>query len=350
MAESSFRLKSMADMFKPTDPLMTKGNADNEDSIKPINNAEDAGIAICNLPLNRLCPFKNHPFRLYTGQRLDDMVESIKASGVLIPILVRSQEDFTYEILSGHNRTEAAKTAGLETIPAIVLANLSESEALLIVTETNLMQRSFADLSHSERAVTLAMHHDAIKQQGRRTDLIQEIENMLNTNETNDSDTSSPMAKKLTTIDKIGSEYAMSKDTVARYLRINKLIMAHKDRLDNNDLALRAAVTLSYLSQDEQHIVDDILDASHYKLDMKKAEALRTASTKHKLIHEEVEQILAGRKKPRAVRSPAMKLKPKLIAKYFTSEQKPDEIEATIIEALDFFYAHREQGKQAERN
>jgi ParB family chromosome partitioning protein len=164
MAESGFKLKSFDSLFAVTDPAR-----------KP------KGDPVFNLPLEKLFPYKSHPFKLYEGQRFEDMVDSIRISGVMVPVIVRPVDDFTYEILSGHNRVEASKAAGLETIPSIVRENLNDEEALLIVTETNLLQRSFADMSHSERAVTLSMHHEAIKKQGKRNDLIQEIENMVNT-------------------------------------------------------------------------------------------------------------------------------------------------------------------------
>ena len=109
-------------------------------------------IRVLNLQIDRLVPFKSHPFKLYEGKRFTDMAESIKANGVMLPIIVRPSENSTHEILSGHNRVNAAKAAGLDTVPAIVREGLTEDEAKLIVTETNLLQRSFADLSHSERA------------------------------------------------------------------------------------------------------------------------------------------------------------------------------------------------------
>ena len=133
--------------------------------------------------------------------------------------------------------------------------------------------------------------------------------------------------------------YGLSSRVVAYYLRIQKLIQSHKDRLDDGDIPIRAAVSLSYLSADEQQTVDDILNASHYKADMKKAEALRQSSERKPLDHETVEQILAGTKKPRSTRPPAFKLKAKIISRYFTPEQKPEDIEATIIAALEFYRA-----------
>ena len=327
MAEtSSFQLKDMRDMFKSTDPT-TKHKGE------PMN----------NLALDKLVPFKNHPFKLYTGQRFDDMVESIKANGVLIPIIVRPLDDGNYEILSGHNRVAGAKEAGHETIPVIIREGLTDEEALLIVTETNLIQRSFADLTHSERAVTLAMHHEAIKKQGRRTDLIQEIENMVKASNINASETSGALRHKSDSREEIGSQYGLSSRVVAYYLRVNKLIVPHKERLDKGEIAVRSAVTLSYLSDEEQRIVDDILDSSHYKLDMKKADALRLVSEKKPLEHEDVEQILAGTKKPKSSRPAAFKLKSQIVSRYFRPEQKSDEIEATIVEALVLYFAQKNQ-------
>jgi len=326
MDNPSFKLKDMRDIFKVTDPT-----------------ANAKGDTVFMLPTEKLFPFKSHPFKLYSEQRFDDMVESVKANGILLPIIVRPLDDFNYEILSGHNRVEAAKAAGLENVPAIVRDGLSDDEALLVVTETNLIQRSFADLSHSERALTLSMHHGAIKKQGRRSDLIKEIENMLEASNINDSGTLSPMVTKLRTDAKLAQDYGLDRGTVARYLRVSKLIDALKERLDNGEVALRAAVTISYIPREEQEIIEDILDSSHYKLDMKKADALRNSSAKKPLDHETVEQILSGTKKPRATRAPAFKLKPKIVSRFFTPEQKADEIEATIIEALDFFYAHKKK-------
>ncbi|MCL2772755.1 MAG: ParB N-terminal domain-containing protein [Oscillospiraceae bacterium] len=320
---TGFKLKSMKDIFAVTDPASKSKND-----------------PIYNLPLDKIYPFKNHPFKIYEGERFTDMVESIKANGVIIPIVVRPIDDFTYEILSGHNRAEASKTAGLETIIAIIKEGLTEEEALLIVTETNLIQRSFADLSHSERAITLSMHHEAIKCQGKRTDLIRDIENIVNAGNIADSEINTPMAKKINSSEIVGNKYDLSKDTVARYLRINKLINPHKERLDNDEISIRAGVSLSYLSENEQEILSDVLCSGYYKIDMKKAEILRTASEKKPLTHEDIEQILTGKKKVKAPRPPAFKLKSKYVTKYFKPEQKFEDIESTIIKALEYYYAH----------
>jgi ParB family chromosome partitioning protein len=93
------------------------------------------------------------------------MVRSIRDFGIIIPIIVRMKGEF-YEILPGHNRANADKAAGLKKVPGIIKENLEDEEAMLIVTETNLMQRSFSDMLHSERATALSKHHKALSSQG----------------------------------------------------------------------------------------------------------------------------------------------------------------------------------------
>ena len=135
----------------------------------------ESGITMLDVELIR--PFHNHPFRLYEGERLQDMVESIKEHGVLNPVIVRKYNG-TYEMLSGHNRHNAAKIAGIAQIPAIVKEHLSEEEAYVYVIETNLMQRSFTDLSVSEKAAVLAERYDKVMSQGKKNEIIKELEEL----------------------------------------------------------------------------------------------------------------------------------------------------------------------------
>ena len=328
MANTGFQLKSMTDinkgMFAPTDPA-----------------AKQKAFSVFLLPLDCLRPLKNHHFKLYTGKQFDDMVNSIRENGVILPIIVRPIDENTYEILSGHNRGEASKAAGLLTIQAIVRENLTEDEARLIAIITNLLQRSFAEMCHSERAFALTEYYGAIKNQGRRTDLIDEIERMTDTCIFTHPKTSAPMEQKLNSREKLAQKYGMDSSTIARYLRVEKLIEQLKARLDNGAIALRAAVTLSYLSVGEQQAVNYIMESSPYKLDIKKADALRTASEKQTLDNEKVKRILAGDENVGSMRQTGFKLKPKIISKYFPQELKAADIEAAIIEALDFYYAHK---------
>lgn len=111
------------------------------------------------VPVKSIQPFHDHPFHLYEGERLEDMIASVKEHGVLNPVIVQKL-DTGYEMLSGHNRWNAAKLAGIKEIPAIVKTGLSEEEAYVYVIETNLMQRSFSDLAISEKAAVLKARYE----------------------------------------------------------------------------------------------------------------------------------------------------------------------------------------------
>jgi len=313
-------------------------------SVNPETENNDA-TRIHNLPIDRIIPFHDHPFKLYEGQRFQDLVESVKENGIMLPIIVRPADKGNYEILSGHNRVKAAKAAGLITVPAIIREGLTDDDALLIVTETNLLQRSFADLSHSERALTLSKHYDAIKKQGRRTDLINDIENMLKAQDTDVSGTFTPVGYKLNSGDMLGEKYGLCRESVARYIRINKLIDDFKDKIDNNEIAIRTGVVLSYLSEKQQEIIDDVLSDGNYKIDLNKAEMLKAACQKKMLTHENAEEILKGGKKRKPAYSAGFKLQPKIVLKYFQPDQKRTEIENTIVKALDYYFARLDTKK-----
>ncbi|MCR4441250.1 MAG: ParB/RepB/Spo0J family partition protein [Peptococcaceae bacterium] len=299
------------------------------------------------LPLSTLQPYENHPFKLYSGERFDDIVRSVKELGVIVPIIVRPKGEEKYEILSGHNRVNAAKTAGLQTIPAVIKDKLTDEEAALIVTETNLMQRSFADLCHSERAIALAMHHKTLKKQGARTDLINELEKLLNPHEIRGNRTSSQVETRLTSLGKTGIKYSLSRPTVARYLRLNELIPELLARVDKEEIAFIPAVALSYLRENEQRDVEAIMAENGFKVDMSKAEILRSYSEAGKLDKDIVYSVLAGEldKKKKSDKPVAFKLKAKLVAKFFSSGQKQAEIEEIIEKALILYFEKKKEAK-----
>ena len=272
--------------------------------------------------IEQLVPFPNHPFELYDERRSGDMIESVRARGILSPIIVRPIADSKYEILSGHNRVHTAKIVGLKTVPAVVKEDLTDEEAFFIVTETNLIQRSFADMKLSERALVITVHYDAIKKKaGYRTDLLVGVK----------EDTGVPVAPKSKTSSKIGVEYGLSADTIRRYIRINKLIQSLKDYLDNERIAFRTAVSLSYLRNKEQDIVAEVL-AENYKINMNQAEMLRKKSVEKPLGRQTIKHLLQP-KKPSAKAKP-LKISRELLSEFFDETNSADEIENTIAEAL----------------
>lgn len=318
---------------------------DEDDEIIKNKNAEPT-----ELNISQLVPFRNHPFKLYEGDRLDDMVESIREYGVILPLIVRPGEDGSYEILSGHNRANSAKIAGLETVPVVIKEGLTDEEAMLIVTETNLIQRSFIDLSFSERARVLAEHYNAIKQQGKRTDLINEIEKLSKDDDLEENSTLSQLETKSRSDDKVGEKYDLSRATVARYLRIDILIEELKDRLDNNEIPLTASVDLSFLKEDEQETVENILETYGFKVDIKKAEILKNFSQGRTFTHDKAYEVLSGKffNKPKKVKS--FKIKPKIISKYFSENQKQGEIEETIEKALEMYFSQNREIDELEED
>ena len=325
-------------------------NSQGKDSIAP---EYDNIIAI-----ELLIPFANHPFKLYEGDRFSDMVRSIKEMGILLPIIVRpvDSENEQYEILSGHNRVNAAKAAGLTEVPVIIKRGLSDDEAKLIVTETNLVQRGFADLLYSERATALKNHMDAIKHQGKRVDLINEINELLNDDKIAENDSLGSIAQSAESQvnDSLGNfaqsansreitakKYGLSPRNISNYIRLCKLNSALLNKVDNETIAFIPAILISYLSPDEQTELNSVLDKNNYKVDIKKAELLRSYSENKKLTNDKILQILSGElnKKPKTTKSPAVfKLKYKIYSKYFDETMDHEEAESIIDKALAKYF------------
>ena len=239
-----------------------------EDTSAQIDNTDNGVVSI---PISEIKAFHDHPFHLYEGERLKDMVESIKEHGVLNPVIVRRVES-GYEMLSGHNRTNAAKIAGLTEVPAIVKQDITEEEAYVYVIETNLIQRSFMELLPSEKAAVMAAHHDKISCQGKRNDIIRELQIL---NGESPSETLCHNGKKSTSLEKTASEYGFSARNAARYLRLNYLIQPFKNLVDENKLALLAAVDVSYLTEEEQMMLWKLVERQHLKIKPIFAEKLR---------------------------------------------------------------------------
>lgn len=247
--------------------LLTEDTSAQTTEVKTENGVEQIAI-------DSIKAFHNHPFHLYEGERLDDMVESIHEHSVLNPIIVLKTDD-GYEMLSGHNRANAAKLAGLTEVPAIVKAGLSEAEAYGYVIETNLMQRFFTDLLASEKAAVMAVHYDKVCCQGKRNDIIRELQILSGADP---DDTCCYNSNKLKSLDVIASEYGFSSRNAARCLRLNYLIQPFKNLMDENKIALLAAVDVYYLTEEEQQMLWNIVERQGLKVKPVYAEKFRKAS------------------------------------------------------------------------
>lgn len=224
------------------------------------------------LPVKSIKPFHEHPFHLYEGERLEDMIASIKEHGVLNPVIVQKVEN-GYEMLSGHNRLNAAKLAGLKEVPAIVKTGLSEEEAYVYVIETNLMQRSFSDLLISEKAAVLKARYEKESCQGRRNDIIEEIARMEGKEL---PATCGHGDQRLNTRDMIGKEYELSGSSVGRLLKLNDLIKPFKDMVDRGALYTKVALQMAFLPEEEQNMVYEAIKGKSTKVTLEAVMKLRS--------------------------------------------------------------------------
>lgn len=291
---------------------------------------------IKQIPVDMLVPYHNHKFTLYQGERLDDMVESIRSNGVMTPIIVQPLEDGNYEILIGHNRWNASKIAGLESVPAIIKENLTDEEAEIYVIESNLLQRGFNELKPTEQAQVLALRYESLFSQGKRNDIINELLELEGKSEDK---------HKHNSREEVGAEYGLSRNTVARLLRVDKLIDGLKEWVDSGELSVRAAVELSYLKENEQeHIyrmnTDSATGGMSKKISEKTAKALRSASEKDNasvVKTNEMSGILIGDEKEKKPSGKSVKLDGDVYEKYFSNIDKK-QISSIVEQALAMYF------------
>ncbi len=297
-----------------------------------------AQTAVQQIPCEQLKPYRNHKFELYTGERLDDMVASIKENGVLSPIIVQPDGE-DYEILIGHNRWNASKIAGLPSVPAIIKTGLSEDEAEMYVIESNVMQRGFDNLRISEQAAAVALRHSEMFSQGKRNGILKELALMENP----ESATSDPVGMKSApdVNDNIGEHYGLGRSTVVRLIRINKLIDELKTLVDSGDIAIRTGVELSFLSDDTQAVIAECAEES--KIDMKTAKMLRSSADNEGNIDRYiVHSIIYGEDTEQKPKPKSVKISHDTFTKYFSKGTKAEEISETIEKALALYFKNME--------
>lgn len=312
-----------------------------------ISNASPAAAgttAVQEIPVDMLIPYGNHPFTLYTGERLNDMVQSVKNNGILTPILVR-EKGGKYEILAGHNRTNAAKLAGLTTVPAVVKSNLSDDDADMYVIETNVLQRGFKELKISEQAAVVALRHSKMFDENK----IKAIHDELCSIE------AGAEVKPDSKLARVGEEYGLSKNTIARLIRVNKLLTADSNftiAVDTGKMPVRAAVELSYISSKaalaaifekyKEGVVIDNIWKDAVKIDMKLAEKLRELFEDFDGTQKAAELAIKGmeRSNAKAPRQRTHKLSTDTYCKYFTDEDSDEHINEVISAALEQYFAN----------
>lgn len=287
-----------------------------------------SGKGVTEIAVDKIKPFHDHPFHLYEGDRLEDMIDSIKEHGVLNPVIVQKL-DSGYEMLSGHNRWNAAKKAGLKKIPAIVKEGLTDEEAYVYVIETNLMQRSFSDLAISEKAAVLKARYEKVSNQGKRNDILKEIAKLEGKDVPDE--TCGHGDHKLKTRDTIGKEYELSGSSVGRLLKLNDLIDPLKDMMDRGVLYSKVALQLAFLPENEQQMVYEVAKETGTKLTVDMAIKLRSHTGT--LTDGFVRRYL--RKEP--IKKKCYKVPGRIVEKYFQG-MDPNQVDSIVEQALEAWF------------
>lgn len=280
---------------------------------------------VIDIPLEAIHDFPNHPFKVRMDDSMVEMVESIKQYGVLVPALVRPKSNGTYEMVAGHRRKAASELAEAPTLSCIV-RELTDEEATIIMVDSNLQREKILP---SEKAFAYKMKLEAIKKQGNRTDL-----------------TSDPVGQKLKgviSVEKIAIDSPDSKTQIQRFIRLTNLIPELLEMVDEDKIAMRPAVELSYLTENEQKMLFDAMECEDCTPSHAQAIKLREASQKGELTEDKILSVME-QEKPNQVEQ--FKMPKDRISKYFPAGTPAKKIEDTIVKALEYY---RRRNRERER-
>ena len=277
--------------------------------------------AVVQLPTEQIRDFPNHPFKVLMDDKMAELVDSVRQYGILVPAIVRPASDGGYQMVAGHRRKRASELAGVP-LPCIV-RNLSNDEATIIMVDSNLQREK---LLPSEKAFAYKMKLEAMKRQGQRTDL-----------------TLSPVATKLDTASAVGQQCGESRDQVFRYIRLTYLVPDLLALVDDDKIAMRPAVELSYLSPEEQTILYEIIQAEDCTPSHAQAIRLRQLSKDGQLT---ATQTLSVMQEQKPNQKEHFRMPRERINKYFPPGTPAQKIEDTIIKALELYRKRqREQSR-----
>ena len=283
----------------------------------------DSGLrdGITNIRLTLIDPFPGHPFHVKDDEEMERLAESIGENGVLVPLTVRASSADRYELVSGHRRKRAAELAGLESVPCIVRA-MTDEEATIAMVDSNLQRETILP---SERAFAYSMRLEAMKRQGRRTDL-----------------TCAQVAHKSDgrkSRDILAEELGVSKDKVQRFIRLTFLSPEFLALVDEGRMKMLPAVEVSYLTAEEQ---EHLLDAIHAQAcTPSHAQALKMKRySKEGALTSALVRSIMEEEKPNQIEQ--FKIPKRSIARFFKPSATKDEIESRIVRALELL-------EQAER-
>ena len=284
--------------------------------------AEDRLEKVREIPLAELHPFKNHPFKVLDDESMQRTVESIARFGVLSPAIARPSPDGGYELVAGHRRHHACELVGMETMPVIV-RELDDDAATILMVDSNLQRETILP---SERAFAYKMKLEAIKHQGMRSDL-----------------TSTQVAQKLS-VQQVGDEAGVSKDTVRRFIRLTELIPELLEMVDQKQIAFNPAVELSFLKPEEQKQLLEAMDYAQATPSLSQAQRLKKYSQEGKCTFEVMCTVMDEEKKTDLDR---VIIKQDVLRKYFPKSYTPKQMEDTIIRLLEQW--QRKKQREQER-
>lgn len=230
---------------------------------------------IMDLPLSEIDDAPNHPFKVRVDEDMYKLVKSIEENGIIVPAIVRKKADDRYELVAGHRRKKACELAGIKTLKAEI-RNISYDEAVVMMVESNFQRTK---LLPSELAFSYKMRMDALKRQGKRTDM-----------------SSTPMVAKLRTGDELGKIHNDSREQVRRYIRLTELIKELLDMVDEDKIGFRPAVELSYLSGAEQELLLDTIKCEEATPSLAQALKMKQFSKDGKLDADKILEIMCERK------------------------------------------------------
>ena len=273
---------------------------------------------VINLSPDEISDFPNHPFKVRMDEEMQQMAESVKEHGVLVPALVREKPGGGYEMVAGHRRKRAAELAELPEIPCIV-RNLTDDEAIIVMVDSNLQREKILP---SEKAFAYKMRLEAMeRKQGQRNDL------------TSANDLQK-LAKRQTSRDKVAEKAGKSHETIRLYIRLTYLLPEILDMVDDGKIALRPAVELSYLAEQEQHFLLDTMFSEDCTPSHAQAIKMRKFSQEGKL---NPDVILSIMQEEKPNQKEQFKIPKERISRYFAPGTPAQKIEDTIIKALELY-------------
>ena len=290
------------------------------DDLFTIQGERDAKETIVAIPINEIDDFPNHPYKVKDDDKMLEMSENIKRYGVTQPVIVRQKDNGRFEMISGHRRKRASVLAGKENINAIV-KNLTDEEAVILMVDSNENQRE--EILPSEKAFAYRMKYEAIKKQGQRTDL-----------------TSGPVVQKSNSLEEIAKDSKESYKQVQRYIRLTFLIPEILEMVDEKKIAFRPAVEISYLSEDNQYVLLDVMQFSDITPSLAQAIHMKKLEQEGKLDTEKIEDLMS-QEKPNQVEK--LKFNAERYESVFPKNIKTNQ------EKEDFLYMCVEEHNQRER-